>query len=232
MSLPWKVNGLPKTSSQPSSTKPTDSTTSVSSSQWPTEYPYHQGCRLSSALIALVHDHDELGRLHDLARLRMAVELHEAHRQAMRIGIVFLVVGHALCAQLAGPVPERQAARNVGADVEERGARRRVRIDGRLARLDTELVAAAVRYVLQRTRWARLPGRRRGRDGVQVDLPESREIRFPVRGARRWRREIRCAVGIARNVRRRMRGPLCARGTRDRCESEREQSRFQANDHC
>ena len=73
----------------------------------------------------------------------MAVELHEAHRQAVRVGIVLLVVGHALRAQLARPVLKRRAAFDVRADVEERRARRRVRIRGRSAGLNAELIAAA-----------------------------------------------------------------------------------------
>src|SRR5688572_4257865 len=34
---------------------------------------------LAQPLVAFVHDHDELGRLHDLAWLRMTMQLHEAH---------------------------------------------------------------------------------------------------------------------------------------------------------
>ena len=40
-------------------------------------------------------------RLDDLARLRMRVQLHVAHRQAVRVGVVLHVVGHALLLERA-----------------------------------------------------------------------------------------------------------------------------------
>src|SRR6185436_6829662 len=106
---------------------------------------------------------------------------------AVRVGVVLLIVGHALRAQLARPVLKRWAAFDVRTDVEEGGARRRVRIARRASRLDAELVAAAVRLVLQRARRARLTGRRRRRDRAQVDLPEAGQIGLAVGRFRRWR---------------------------------------------
>jgi len=63
----------------------------------------------------------------------MAVQLHEAHRQAMRVRVVLLIVLHALRAQVLGPRLIRRAARNVRADVEEGRARGRVRSAGGFA---------------------------------------------------------------------------------------------------
>ena len=152
-----------------------------------------------------------LWRLDDLARLRMSVQLHVAHRQAMRVGIVLLVCGHALLAQLPRPRPKRQSAFDVAADIEKRGERRRS--GRRLRRLRRQafrrIVPGRGRRALRRSRLRH--------DRVEVDLPEAAQIRMPVRCARRWAVEIGRAVSFARNVRRGVRGPL--RGSRSREQS-------------
>src|SRR6185436_10086097 len=94
-----------------------------------------------------------------------------------------------------------------------------------------ELVAAAVRLVLQRARRARLTGRRRRRDRAQVDLPEAGEIRLAVGRFRRGRVAVQRAVGVARNVRRRVRRPLRARGRSGSCQRDHEQGRLETNRH-
>src|SRR5215475_1908188 len=48
---------------------------------------------LTKSVICFVHDDDQLRSLDDLTRLRMIVELHDAHRQAVRIGIILAAVG-------------------------------------------------------------------------------------------------------------------------------------------
>src|SRR5437762_5976141 len=53
-------------------------------------------------------------RLHDLPRLRMDVELHQPHRQAVRVGIVFGVLLLALLIQLARPRAEGQTVLEAG----------------------------------------------------------------------------------------------------------------------
>src|SRR5688572_12586152 len=54
---------------------------------------------LPKAFVAFIHDDDEVRRLDDLARLRVQVKLRQAHRQAPGVGVVLLIIGHALVAQ-------------------------------------------------------------------------------------------------------------------------------------
>src|SRR5262245_3657388 len=65
---------------------------------------------LTKSEICLIHDDDQLTSLCDLAWLTMIVELHDAHRQAMGVGIVLAVVGLPLFHEIRGPRTERQAA--------------------------------------------------------------------------------------------------------------------------
>src|SRR5262249_37322449 len=63
---------------------------------------------LTKSVICLIHHDDQLRSLDDLARLRMIVELHDAHRQAMRVGIVLAVVGLPFFHEIGGPWTKRQ----------------------------------------------------------------------------------------------------------------------------
>ena len=61
------------------------------------------GENLPDASLRLVQNDDYSRSLDDFPRLRMGVKLHEAERQAVRVGIVFAVFGHALLQHLRGP---------------------------------------------------------------------------------------------------------------------------------
>src|SRR5207244_941065 len=71
-----------------------------------------------------VLDQNHFGCLDDLARLRLLVELQEAHRHAIRVRIVLVLQIQPLLLELRGPRRVRQTALHVAAGFEERGHRR------------------------------------------------------------------------------------------------------------
>src|SRR6185369_2261167 len=148
---------------------------------------------LTDAGVAFVQHDDDVVGLHDLSWLRVDVELHQPHRQTVRIGVVLRVLLLALLIQLARPRPEGQAILEAGADLRER----------RLRRLP---------------RWRH--GRPSGTALVEPQvLVHAGEVDAAARGAGRRRVEVHLAVGGFWNLRARASRPLCGQwqaGTRQR----------------
>jgi hypothetical protein len=67
---------------------------------------------LSKTAIGLIDDKHGGGCLNDLPRFGMSVELHETHRQTMRIGVVLAVIRLAFIDELLGPWLIGQASLN------------------------------------------------------------------------------------------------------------------------
>src|SRR5206468_11243524 len=77
----------------------------VGAGQGPAVHEY-----LAKSVICFIHDDDQLRSLDDLAGLGMIVELHDAHREAMRVGMVLTVVRLPFFHKLGSPGPDGQAA--------------------------------------------------------------------------------------------------------------------------
>src|SRR5688572_32508701 len=75
----------------------------VGAGKWPS---IHED--LTQTAVGFVNDQDHVGSLNHLSRLWMGMELHESHRQAMRIGVVLAVVRHALLDEFRSPGLDRQ----------------------------------------------------------------------------------------------------------------------------
>ena len=183
----------PMMSSHPLSRRLLVSTTSVSPSHLPVEYPCTTaadllsgerpavGEDLTDAGAGLVEDHDESRRLDELPRHALRVKLHDAHGQAVRFGIVLAVAGHALLQQLGTVRRQRQAVLERRPDVAERGQRKTGRghrrrltpLSGRRAAPDAVEIRPAVRR----------SGRRRGEVDLAVRQPRHRvaRVRRPLR---------------------------------------------------
>src|SRR5665213_137619 len=127
----------------------------------------------ADAFVALVENDNLVGRLNHLPRLRMNVELHQAHRQAVRVGIVSRVRCLPLLVEVARPRLEREAVLEPGADFRERRLRRLA--GGRRRRLADAAVVEPEVFV----------------DPAEIDRAVSRA----------WRRrvEVHLAVGGLRN---------------------------------
>ena len=99
---------------------------------------------VADAVVRLVLDQDQLFHVVDPARLRLLVELQEAHRHAHRVGIVLgLVDVESLLPDLPGPVCVWKTAGDVAASLEERGHRRTIRIERKTFGRRFELDAAS-----------------------------------------------------------------------------------------
>ena len=126
---------------------------------------------LAEPIIGFVDDPELLGGLNDFPRLRMQVELHQSHGQAVRIGIVLVVLSSSLGEQFRGPRLPRPTILEVCADVEERRQRRTIRC---------------------RRRWRRrsslFPAHRPGRDRVpRSHVPVKYGLPSAVRGVGAFR---------------------------------------------
>ena len=98
----------------------------------------------------------------------MRVELHEAHRQTQRVGIVFAVARPARFLELGRPGCERQAVLEAGADIPEVGQRRSVGRNRAAVAVRVRAAAAPPCRRLPRRRGGRglRGGRRRGAAGA------------------------------------------------------------------
>ena len=162
------------------------------------------GEELPHAGVAFVEHHDDVGRLDDLARLRMRVQLQVAERQAVRVGVVLAVGGHALLLERRGPRLQRQAARDAGGDVEEESG-------------------AAGEHAGRAADSARVPGEPpvpltsllcgwSSRQPMFSQTPDRSGV--PARRARRRRLHIHCTVGRARRPTRTGAGATAPRAAR------------------
>ena len=115
----------------------------------------------------LVEDHEHVGRLDELARRALRMELHDPHRQADRLGVVLAAAGAPLFRQRRIFGAQRQRLLHVLADVREPRAGHRA--------LGLGLRGAAAERA--------------------EALPDAGEIGLAVRGPRGRRFEIRRAVG-------------------------------------
>src|SRR5436309_6558896 len=80
------------------------------------------------SVIGFVQDGNQRRRLDDLPRLWLHVELRDAHRQAIRVGIVLAACPHTILFQFRGPRRQRQSTGKIGTDVPKRRERGRFRI--------------------------------------------------------------------------------------------------------
>ena len=127
--------------------------------------------------------------------------LHEPERQAVRVGIVHAVPGHARLLQIGAGGCQRQPFLDVAADVHERRDRRAV---GRERRQERPAESAA---------------------GRNAALPHAGEVGLAVGQPRRGGVEVRPAIRSARHVGRRERRPL-RRKTHGACDHQHHQRKM------
>ena len=135
------------------------------------------------------------GRLDDLPWLRVVVQLHQAHRQAVRVGVVLAVLVHPLLAELGRPRLQRQRFLHAPADVPELIVPRRnraVRV-GRSGRAGDTGPAS---------------GRRRAGSETAHVAPEARQVGLPIGGPRGRRQQVGLPVGRSGHAGRRVGRPL------------------------
>src|SRR5262245_55023687 len=134
---------------------------------------------LAKTTVSFVNDVDHSRSLDDFSWLTVSMKLHVAHRQTMRIGVVFAVVGHALLHKVSCPRLQRQTFLESRTHIAKCSDRRRAR-----------------RWRWRR--WGRLSGLSRGLPDI---LPDSREVRLSV--GRSWCRcrQVRLSVRPFGNTR-------------------------------
>src|SRR5437867_5766247 len=84
------------------------------------------GVDVSESVICFIQYGNQRRRLDDLTRLWLHVELCDAHRQAVCVGIIFTACPHSIPFQFRGPRRQRQSTGKIGTDVPKRRKRRRL----------------------------------------------------------------------------------------------------------